>query len=966
MAQNPVHFFLILPALFLISLSIFPPCFSLNIEVEALLKFKNELKDPLNVLDSWRESDSPCGFSGITCDPNSGEVTAISLQNKLLSGVISPSVSHLRSLKSLRLPINHISGKVPLELLHCSNIRVLNLSINRMTGDIPDLSPLKNLEILDLSGNLFTGNFPSWVGNLARLVKLGLGFNSFEESEIPESIGNLKNLTWLYLTKSHLIGEIPESIFELKGLTTLDISRNNISGDFPKSITKLQNLTKIEFFLNSLTGEIPPEIGNLTHLQEIDISSNQLTGNLPQELGNLKNLTVFQCYNNQFFGELPAGFGDMRHLIGFSVYKNNFSGEFPANFGRFAPLESIDISENQFSGAFPKFLCGGKKLVLFLALSNNFSGKFPDSYTACKSVERVRINKNRLSGKIPDEFWALPRVTMIDFSDNEFTGGISPQIGLSVKLNQLVLQNNKFSGQLPPQIGKLANLERILLSNNSFSGEIPATIGNLKQLSSLHLEENSLTGSIPAELGNCDQLVDLNLAGNNLSGNIPESLSVMSSLNSLNLSRNRLTGLIPENLKKLKLSSIDLSQNQLTGSISPDLLTMGGDRAFAGNMDLCVDEYEKSINTVLSICNRKHGEKRLFQDKPVVFLVIAGVLVIVLAGLVLASYTNFRLSQAIIESDFEGENPKCKLSSFYQMDLEAEEICNLEESNLIGSGSTGKVYRLYLKKHQRIVAVKQLWGGDGLKSLASEIEILAKIRHRNILKLYACLVKGGLSYLVFEYMVNGNLFQALHSRTKGRNPELNWHKRYKIALGASKGIAYLHHDCSPPIIHRDIKSSNILLGEDYEPKIADFGIAKVVEKSERGFNFSYFAGTPGYMAPELAYTLKVSEKSDVYSFGVVLMELVTGRKPVEEEFGEGKDIVYWVSTHLHDCQSVLKILDIEVASESVKLNMIKVLKIAVLCTSKLPNLRPTMRDVVKVLIDSDPKSSENLNTKVIV
>lgn len=963
MAQNPALCFQIFAALFLILLSVFPPCFSLNIEVEALLQLKNKLRDPLNVLDSWKESDSPCGFSGITCDPDSGEVTAISLENKSLSGVIPSSVSNLQNLKSLWLPSNHISGKLPLELVRCSNLKVLNLTINRMTGNIPDLSPLKNLEILDLSANLFTGNFPSWVGSLTCLVKLGLGFNSFEESEIPESIGNLKNLTWLYLPKSHLIREIPESIFELKGLMTFDISRNNISGDFPKSIAKLQNLTKIEFFLNNITGEIPPEIGNLTHLREIDISSNHLTGNLPQELGNLKNLTVFQCYNNHFIGELPAGFGDTRHLIGFSIYKNNFSGEFPTNFGRFAPLESIDISENQFSGAFPKFLCGGQKLVLFLALSNKFSGEFPDSYSTCKSVERVRINKNRLSGKIPDGFWALPRVTMIDFSDNEFTGDISPQIGSSVKLNQLVLQNNRFSGMLPPQIGKLTYLERLLLSNNSFSGEIPAQIGDLKQLSSLHLEENSLTGSIPAELG---QLVDLNLAGNDLGGNIPESMSRMSSLNSLNLSGNRLTGPIPENLAKLKLSSIDLSKNQLTGSISPDLLTMGGEKAFTANKDLCVDQDERSTHTVLNVCNKKHGEKRLFQDKLVVFFVIAGVLVIILAGLVLASYRNFRLSQAVIESDFDGENPKCKLSSFYQMDLEAEEICNLEEENLIGSGSTGNVYRLYLKKHGRTVAVKQLWGGDGVKSLAAEMEILAKIRHKNILKLYACLVKGGLSYLVFEYMVNGNLFQALHRKIKGHNPELNWYKRYKIALGASKGIAYLHHDCSPPIIHRDIKSSNILLGEDYEPKIADFGIAKVVEKPERGFNFSYFAGTPGYMAPELAYTLKVTEKSDVYSFGVVLMELVTGRKSVEDEFGEGKDIVYWVSTHLYDCRRVLKVLDNEVASESVKLNMIKVLKVAVLCTSKLPNLRPTMRDVVKMLIDSDPKYPDNINAKVIL
>jgi serine/threonine protein kinase len=183
------------------------------------------------------------------------------------------------------------------------------------------------------------------------------------------------------------------------------------------------------------------------------------------------------------------------------------------------------------------------------------------------------------------------------------------------------------------------------------------------------------------------------------------------------------------------------------------------------------------------------------------------------------------------------------------LDIDADEICDLEEDNLIGCGGTGKVYRLDLKKNRGAVAVKQLWKGDGLKFLEAEMEILGKIRHRNILKLYASLLKGESSFLVFEYMPNGNLFQALHTRIKDGQPELDWNQRYKIALGAAKGIAYLHHDCSPPILHRDIKSSNILLDEDNEPKIADFGVAKLAEMSLKGCDNSSFTGTHGYIAP---------------------------------------------------------------------------------------------------------------------
>ncbi|KAF4366273.1 hypothetical protein G4B88_030451 [Cannabis sativa] len=847
--------------LLLSTLLFFPPFYlSLTVETQALLQFKNQLKDPLNHLDSWKDYENPCRFVGVTCDPVSRKVAEISLDNKSLYGEISPSISLLKSLTKLHLPCNHISGKLPTQLTNCSNLRVLNLTANFIAGKIPNLSRLQKLEILDLSKNYFSGSFPAWVGNLTSLVSLGLGENVYDEGEIPESIGNLKKLKWLYLAYCRLRGEIPEILYELGKLQTLDLSRNKISGRLSRSISKLENLNKIELFANHLSGEIPPELAKLTLLHEFDISANYFHGTLPQEIGNLKNLGVFQVYQNNFSGEFPAGFGDMPQLFALSIYENQFSGDFPANLGRFSVLESIDISENQFSGAFPRFLCEKRKLRFLLAVENNFSGDFPDSYGNCKTLERLRINNNRLSGKIPDEIWELPFAKMIDFSDNDFSGGISPRIGFSTNLNQLLLGNNSFSGNLPSELGKLTILSKLYLSNNNFSGQIPSEIGGLKQLSSLHLQENSLTGPIPPQLSYCSRIVDLNLATNALTGNIPVELSQMSSLNSLNLSGNKLTGMIPQDIGKVKFSSLDLSENQFFGPVPSDLLTMG-DNAFQGNKGLCIDQNLRA-NSDMIICGRNRSQRSLLQSKLVLFCVIASVLVAILAGLLLVSYKNFMHGDADIDSNIEDgkeTESKWKLASFNQLELEAEEICDLEEHNLIGSGSTGKVYRLDLRKNGGTVAVKQLWKGDALKVLAAEMEILGKIRHINILKLYACLVKGGSSFLVFEYM-----------------------------------------------------------------------------------------------AKELAYTLKVTEKCDVYSFGVVLLELVTGRRPIEEEYGEGKDIVYWVSTHLNNREDVIKILDKKVALEVlVQDDMIKVLKVAMACTKKLPSLRPTMREVVKMLVDAE-------------
>lgn len=933
----------------------FVPSSSLNVETRALLEFKSHLIDPLKYLESWKDAaESPCRFYGITCDKKTGLVTGISLDSKNLSGVISPSIFLLKSLDSIVLPSNSLSGALPGELANFTGLKVLNVTGNHMNGTIPDLSKLTALEILDLSINYFSGEFPAWAGKLTGLVGLGLGDNDYNEGKIPESLGNLKNLTWLYLAGSNLTGEIPESIFGLEKLQTLDICRNQVSGTIPKSIGKMRSLLQIELYDNNLTGELPLEIEKLTLLQQFDVSNNQMYGALPPGMGKLRFLVVFHVFKNNFSGEIPPGFGEMQHLFAFSVYMNSFSGEVPENLGRFSPLNVIDLSENQFSGAFPKFLCQSGNLQMLVAVENSFSGEFPDTYGSCKSLERLRVTKNQLSGKIPDGVWGLPSLNMMDFSYNHFIGSISPRIGAAAKtLKQLILSNNKFSGELPKELGKLTLLERLYLDNNDFSGPLPSEFGLLNQISSLHLEKNSFSGSIPAEFGQCPRMADLNLASNLLSGEIPESITTMTSLNSLNLSSNKLTGLIPRDLDNLKLSLIDLSNNRLSGKVSSDILAMHGDKAFLGNKGLCVD---RRINTTLSVCEDGKGSRHeLVKKRLVVLFIVLSCLAVLLCGLLVVSYWNFKNHEKDTEKpsgEPKGQDRKWKVESFHQIEFEADEICNLDEENLIGSGGTGKVYKLDLKKGCGIVAVKKL-KGNGVKLLSREMEILGSIRHRNIVKLYASLMKGGSNFLVFEYMSNGNLFQALHNETKPGKPELDWDLRYKIALGAAKGIAYLHHDCLPPIIHRDIKSTNILLDENYEAKVSDFGVAKISEASPRGSEFSCFAGTHGYMAPEMAYTLRVSEKSDVYSFGVVLLELVTGRNAVEDAYGEGKDIVYWVSTHMDERENVIKVVDTKVGFED---EMIKVLRIATLCTTKLPNLRPSMKEVVNMLVDAEPSS----------
>ncbi|KAL5204877.1 hypothetical protein ABZP36_009748 [Zizania latifolia] len=938
----------------LLSLSINSSCQS-DLQTQALLQFKVSLTDPLNNLQTWTNGTSPCRFLGVRCNPVTGMVTEISLSSMNLSGKMSPAISGLPVLTRLELDSNSLTGSVPPGLNNCTQLRFLNLSSNSLTGELPDLSALKVLDTLDVANNDFSGRFPAWVGDLSGLVVLSVGVNSYDQGETPPSIGSLKNLTYLYMASCNLRGEIPESIFELTALETLDMSMNNLAGGIPAAIGKLRELWKIELYKNNLTGELPPELGKLTKLREFDVSQNQLSGGIPAELATLKNFQVIQLYRNNLSGPIPAAWGDLRFLTSFSVYENRFSGEFPANFGQFSPLNSVDISENGFSGPFPRYLCQRKSLQYLLALQNGFSGELPEEYSACHTLQRFRINKNRLNGSLPAGLWALPAATIIDVSDNGFTGNISPAIDMAQNLNQLWLQNNQLDGEIPAEIGRLGQLQKLYLSNNLFSGDIPPEIGSLSQLTALHLEENALTGWLPAGIGSCIRLVEIDVSRNALTGPIPATLSALSSLNSLNLSHNAITGTIPTQLQVLKLSSVDFSSNRLTGNVPPGLLVITGDEAFAGNPGLCIDGRSE-----LGVCKAEDGHHDGFARRSLVLVpVLVSAMLLLVVGILFVSYRSFKLEE-FKKRDMEqgdGCGEQWKLESFHPPELDADEICGVGEENLIGSGGTGRVYRMVLKGGGggTVVAVKRLWKGNAARVMAAEMAILGKIRHRNILKLHACLSRGELNFIVCEYMPRGNLYHALRRERKGGGgggggAELDWPRRCKVAVGAAKGLMYLHHDCTPAIIHRDIKSTNILLDEDYEAKIADFGIAKVA--AEDSAEFSCFAGTHGYLAPELAYSLKVTEKTDVYSFGVVLLELITGRSPIDPAFGEDKDIVFWLSTKLAS-ESLDDVLDPRVAASAKdREDMIKVLKVAVLCTAKLPAGRPTMRDVVKMLTDA--------------
>ncbi|ESQ35860.1 hypothetical protein EUTSA_v10006696mg [Eutrema salsugineum] len=930
-------------------------------DLQLLLKLKSSLvnSNP-GVLDSWKLNSGagPCGFTGVTCDSR-GSVTEIDLSHRGLSGKFSfDSVCEIKSLEKLSLGFNSLSGIIPSDLKNCTSLKYLDLGNNLFSGPFPEFSSLNQLQYLYLNNSAFSGVFP-WnsLRNATGLVVLSLGDNPFDPASFPEEVVSLTKLSWLYLSNCSITGKIPPGIGDLTELQNLEISDSALTGEIPPEIVKLSKLRQLELYNNNLTGKFPTGFGSLKNLTYLDTSTNRLEGDL-SELRSLTNLVSLQLFENEFSGEIPPEFGEFKYLVNLSLYTNKLTGPLPQGLGSLADFDFIDASENHLTGPIPPDMCKRGKMKALLLLQNNLTGSIPESYTTCLTMQRFRVADNSLNGSVPAGIWGLPKLEIIDLAMNNFQGPITTDIKKAKMLGTLDLGFNRFSDELPEDIGGAGSLTKVVLNDNRFSGKIPSSFGKLKGLSSLKMQSNGFSGNIPDSIGSCSMLSDLNMAQNSLSGEIPHSLGSLPTLNALNLSDNKLSGRIPESLSSLRLSLLDLSNNRLTGRVPLSLSSYNG--SFNGNPGLCsmtIKSFNRCINS-----SGAHRDTRIF-----VMCIVFGSLIL-LASLVFFLY----LKKTEKKERRTLKHESWSIKSFRRMSFTEDDIIDsIKEENLIGRGGCGDVYRVVLGdgkelavKHIRTSstdtftqknfssATPILTEKEGRsKEFETEVQTLSSIRHLNVVKLYCSITSDDSSLLVYEYLPNGSLWDMLHSCKKSN---LGWETRYDIALGAAKGLEYLHHGYERPVIHRDVKSSNILLDEFFKPRIADFGLAKILQANNGGLDSTHVvAGTYGYIAPEYGYSSKVNEKCDVYSFGVVLMELVTGKKPIEAEFGESKDIVNWVSNNLKSKESVMEIVDKKIG-EMYREDAVKILRVAILCTARLPGQRPTMRSVVQMIEDAEP------------
>ncbi|XP_034706299.1 probable leucine-rich repeat receptor-like protein kinase At1g35710 [Vitis riparia] len=563
------------------------------------------------------------------------------------------------------------------------------------------------------------------------------------------------------------------------------------------------------------------------------------------------------------------------------------------------------------------------------------------------SLDFLVLSGSGVTGSISDQIGILTNLTYLDLSHNQLTGYIPHQIGSLTELTYLDLSWNVLTGVIPSSLSHLTKLTHLDISYNQLNGSIPHQIGTLTELTGLDLSWNELTSAIPSSLDRLTKLTSLNLCRNQIKGSIPPEIGNIEDLVSLNLSSNLISGEIPSKLKNLKrLKNLNLSYNRLSGNVPPFITN----NCYRTTTDLSYNDDLESYTPFF--CN---GGKVPTGGKPAIDPFQLTIITFSLLTLILGFALGLWWKKRQVQPDSKVAKKNGDLFSIWDYDgrIAFEDIISATEDfdirYCIGVGGYGSVYRAQLPSG-KVVAVKKLHRSEidepaYLRSFKNEVRMLEQIRHRNIVKLHGYCLHNRCMFLIYMYMGRGSLYCMLSDAVEA--VELDWVKRVNIVKNMAHALSYMHHDCTPSIIHRDISSSNILLDSKLEGFVSDFGTARLLDPDSS--NQTLVAGTYGYIAPELAYTMVVTEKCDVYSFGVVALETMIGKHP-------GELITSLLSSL---CQDIMlrDVLDSRVSLPEdlqVAKDVVFVVLLALKCIHSNPQSRPTMQQISYKLLGNIP------------
>ncbi|MCO5553294.1 hypothetical protein L7F22_006815 [Adiantum nelumboides] len=832
----------------------------------------------------------------------------LSISNNSLTGSIPPDFGDsLHQLKELDLSSNDLVGRIPTSLSSCSSLEVLNLGDNGLTGDFPAaiVSQMPALRKLVLSFNKFTGPLPIPFPNFSSLEVLDLSANAFTGT-IPGSICS-PLLRRLLLADNELSGVVP--LESCSSLATIDVSCNFLNRAFPTPLPAMPNMREIIMWgnfieqeipfdicsatsqlwllvlnLNRINGTIPPTLANCSSLEWLALSNNRLTGHIPLELGLIPKVNYLHIGNNSLSGTIPPTLGNCKYLVWLDLSSNKLEGIIPREITKQAGKVIKGTLTTDLQLAFFKYLHGDLCTEYGLGSLLIMQGVRPSRLSRISNLQRC--NSTRLYLGISPYYIPNPP---------GFSGG---------SLTYFDVGHNKLTGTIPEDYGTLIYSQVLSVSHNYLTGTIPFSLGNLIKCSILHLDHNHLQGSIPPGLSTLGMLNQIDFSNNNLSGYIPDAgklptFPAYSFINNPYLCGTPLppcqTAVSPS--ASTSTDSFSLSRHQ---QIRPEVIIV-----VPVVVALLVIAGLKCSERLTE--TRKHL-KELMDDNSMDKLPIT-----TSSSLSFRSLARRRTEVSLSINVATYGGTQLRKISYRELEQATKGFC---EGAIIGRGGFGEVFRATLDDHTE-VAVKKLFNYEIDKDFQAEIKTLGKIKHPNLVSLCGYCQRDNERLLIYEYMQNGSLDNWLHGNSgadgqPAATKDLSWESRKRIAVGTARGLLFLHEDCRPNIIHRDMKTANVLLDEALEAHVADFGMARLVSECDTHVSVSTLAGTPGYVPPEYGTAFSKSTKpGDVFSYGVVLLELVTGRRPTwakgatdnssfdrgcEEDGGE--DLAGWVKKHV--------------------------------------------------------------------
>ncbi|XP_024019466.1 probable leucine-rich repeat receptor-like serine/threonine-protein kinase At3g14840 isoform X2 [Morus notabilis] len=900
-------------------------------EVEALREIAKTLGKT-----NWNFSVDPCSgdYGWVTKNPVQGFENAVSCNRSFCSA----TACHVTSivLKAQSLP-----GTLPKDLLKLPYLQEFDLSRNYLNGTIPPEWGSSQLVNISLLGNRLTGSIPKELANITTLKSLVLEINRLS-GNLPPELGNLSNIERFLVTSNNFTGELPETLGKLTTLKDFRIGDNSFSGKIPSFIQKWTKLQKLAIQASGLSGPIPSSIALLEKLSDLrisDLSGSEATFPPLNNMTKMKTLILRNCNLN---GTIPDYLGEMSSLKTLDLSFNKLSGNVPNSLASLSNVDYIFLTGNLLSGEVAEWLltkgesidlsynnftvnnssCQQRNVNLFASSSQGNNSKIVSCLTCYGNWYSLHIN---CGGK---------EVTVNGTTFESDTDSAGPSNLFVSKTNWAVSTTGYFADNDSPKDSyTTGNLSSLTVANpelymNARLSPISLTyyafcLGNGNYTVKLHFAEIMFTNDTTySSLGR--RLFDVYIQGK----------LVLKDFNIADEAGQAGKAVIKNFTAVVTSSTLDI-RFYWAGKGTTAIPNRGVYGPLISAISVNSDFQPPSTST-------ETGSS--ISVGAIVGIVVGSLLVVLLIiGVLWRKCCQRR--KTTLEQDLKGVDLKTGKFTLRQIKAATN---NFDVANKIGEGGFGPVYKGVLYDGA-IIAVKQLSSKSkqGNREFLNEIGMISAVQHPHLVKLYGCCIEGDQLLLVYEYMKNNNVARALFGPEESQL-QLDWPARRKICVGIARGLAYLHEESRLKIVHRDIKSTNVLLDKDLNPKISDFGLAKLDEE-ENSHISTRIAGTYGYMAPEYAMRGYLTDKADVYSYGIVVLEIISGKGNTTYRL---KDDCFYLldwALLLKEEGNLIKLVDPRLGSDYDKEEVLLTINVALLCANVSAAARPTMSSVVSIL-----------------